>query len=127
MSHPVFKIKNTSEFLKTLEAHDIQYVDYNFTDLKGKWQHTTQHVDTMDKDLVEEGIYFDGSSLAGWKAINESDMRLQPDLNRVCWDPFAAQPTLKVFCDVIEPSTDKPYNRDPRSIAKAAEAYLQST
>lgn len=76
--------------------------------------------------MIAEGIMFDGSSIAGWKSINESDMNLRPDLNKVCVDPFSAQPTLKIFCDVIEPSTDKPYHRCPRSIAKAAEAYLKN-
>ncbi len=127
MSDKLLKIKNTADFMKILEEQGIQYVDFNFTDLRGKWQHTAQHVDSIDRELIDEGIYFDGSSIAGWKAINESDMRLKPDVAKVCRDPFAAQPTLKIFCDVIEPSTDKPYNRDPRSIAKAAEAYLQST
>jgi glutamine synthetase len=127
MSDPVFKMKNAADFMKVLEENDIQFVDFNFTDLRGKWQHTAQHVDTMDKDMIENGIYFDGSSIAGWKDINESDMRLVPDVTKACLDPFAAQPTLKIFCDVIEPATDKPYNRDPRAIAKAAESYLKSS
>ena len=128
MKHPhTFTSKSTNEFLKVLEENEVQYLDLNFTDMHGKWQRTSQHIDTLDKELIEGGIYFDGSSIAGWKAINESDMRLQPDVGKWCMDPFAAQPTMKVFCDVIEPSTDKPYNRDPRSIAKAAERYLQST
>jgi len=122
-----FSSKSTSEFLKALEENDIQYLDFNFTDMRGKWQHTAQHIDTVDKDLIEGGIYFDGSSIAGWKSINESDMRLAPDITKYCPDPFAAQPTMKIFCDVIEPKTDKPYSHDPRSIAKASEAYLKST
>lgn len=125
MSDQMLKFKNAGEFLKALEERDIQYVDFNFTDLRGKWHHTAQHIDSIDKDLIEEGIYFDGSSIAGWKYINESDMRLLPDVGRTCLDPFAAQPTIKIFCDVIEPSDDTPYNRDPRSIAKRAEAYVR--
>ncbi len=124
---PSFSSKSTNEFLKVLEENEIQYVDFNFTDMRGKWQHTAQHIDTIDKDFLEEGVYFDGSSIAGWKSINESDMKLAPDIAKYCLDPFAAQPTMKVFCDVIEPTTDKPYTRDPRSIAKKAESYLKST
>jgi len=124
MKHPhSFTSKSTNEFLKVIEENDVQYLDLNFTDMRGKWQRTSQHVDSINKDIIEGGIYFDGSSIAGWKAINESDMRLLPDVGKWCMDPFAAQPTMKVFCDVIEPATDKPYNRDPRSIAKAAEKY----
>jgi glutamine synthetase len=113
--------------MKALEEQEIQYVDFNFTDMHGKWQHTAQHIDSIDKDMVDGGIMFDGSSIAGWKAINESDMQLIPDVAKYCPDPFSAQPTLKVFCDVIEPATGKPYSRDPRSIAKKAEAYLKET
>lgn len=120
-------IKNISDFLKVIEEQEIQYVDFNFTDMRGKWQHTAQHIDSLDKDLLENGIYFDGSSIAGWKSINESDMVLKPDFRKVCLDPFPAQPTIKVFCDVLDPNTMKPYDRDPRSVAKAAESYLKST
>lgn len=127
MSKRDLKIKNVNDFLKVLDEHDIQYVDFNFTDVRGKMQHTAQHINTIDKDLLEEGIYFDGSSIAGWKTINESDMVLKPDVTTTYLDPFAAQPTVKVFCDVYEPSTNKPYARDPRSIARAAEEYLKST
>jgi glutamine synthetase len=127
MSDTALKIKNVSDFMKALEEHEIQFVDFNFTDLRGKLQHTAQHVDTIDKDMLQNGIYFDGSSIAGWKSINESDMSLIPDVTKACLDPFAAQPTMKVFCDVIEPQTGKNYSRDPRSIAKAAEGYLKSS
>lgn len=120
-------IKNIADFLKVLEEQEIQYVDFNFTDMRGKWQHTAQHVDSLDKELLENGIYFDGSSIAGWRNINESDMILKPDVRKVCLDPFPAQPTIKVFCDVLDPRTMKPYDRDPRSVAKAAEAYLKTT
>ncbi|HTK83690.1 MAG TPA: type I glutamate--ammonia ligase [Patescibacteria group bacterium] len=118
---------STAEFLKILKDREVQFVDFNFTDFRGKWQHTAQHIDTVDKDLIEGGVMFDGSSIAGWKAINESDMILMPDVKKICMDPFAAQATVKIFCDVIEPSTGKPYTRCPRSIAKAAEAFMQST
>jgi glutamine synthetase len=82
---------------------------------------------TIDEDAFQDGIMFDGSSIAGWKAINESDMILKLDASTAILDPFAAQPTIAIFCDIIEPSTGQPYNRDPRSIAKAAEAYAKST
>lgn len=127
MSSSALKFKSASDFLKYLKENEIVYVDFVFADLKGKQQHTTQHIVTVNEDLLTEGIYFDGSSIAGWKAINESDMILLPDLSKVCTDPFSAQPTVKVFCDVLEPATRKPYSRCPRSIAKAAEAYLATT
>ncbi len=124
---PTFTSKNTSDFMKALDENEVQYVDFNFTDMRGQWQHTAQHLDSIDKDMIESGIYFDGSSIAGWKSINESDMILKPDVTKWCMDPFAAQPTMKVFCDVIEPATGKAYDRDPRSIAKNAEEYLKKT
>jgi glutamine synthetase len=126
-SKPGLAIKSPSDLVKFIKENDIQYVDFCFADMRGKQQHTAQHVSTIDEDLLKEGIYFDGSSIAGWKAINESDMILRPDLNKVTLDPFSAQPMIKVMCDVIEPETGKPYTRCPRSIAKAAEAYLKST
>src|SRR5690606_31778590 len=116
-----------SEFFKLVKEHDIEYVSFRFTDLGGKRQQTAQHISTVDEDLLADGIMFDGSSLAGWKVINESDMLLMPDLSTAVLDPFSAQPTLDVFCDVYEPSTGQPYSRDPRSIARAAENYLQSS
>jgi glutamine synthetase len=116
-----------SKFFQLVKQHNIEYVSFRFTDLRGKLQHTAQHVSTVDEALLNEGVMFDGSSIAGWKAINESDMMLKPDLATAVLDPFAAQPTLDVFCDVYEPVTGKPYSRDPRSIAKAAEKYLLDT
>jgi glutamine synthetase len=113
--------------LETIKENDVKYVDFRFTDPRGKWQHVAQHVSTIDEDLLEEGIMFDGSSIAGWKAINESDMSLKPDLSTAVMDPFSAQPQLILTCDVLEPSTGQPYERDPRSTAKRAEAYLGST
>ena len=102
-------------------------MDLRFTDPRGKWQHMAQTVATIDEDLLTDGIMFDGSSIAGWKAINESDMILMPDSETAVMDPFAAQPSLIIFCDIVEPSTGQPYARDPRSTAKKAEAYLKST
>jgi glutamine synthetase len=121
------KFKNSADFLKYLKDNDIQFVDMNFTDLRGKWQHTTEHVSALDAGKLEEGLMFDGSSIAGWQAINESDMIMRPDLSKTTLDPFAAQKTLKVFCDIIDPRTGKAYTRDPRSIAKAAEEYIKTS
>ena len=90
-------------------------------------QHVTQHVDTIDSDTLSDGFMFDGSSIAGWKAINESDMTLMPDLNRSYIDPFFSQPTLAVFCDILDPLSGEPYERDPRSTAKSAINYMEST
>ncbi len=121
------KFKGYSDFKKFADENDIQFVGFQFTDPRGKMQHTDQHISTVNEDLFKEGIMIDGSSIAGWKAINESDMSLVPDWSK-CWlDPFAAQPTLKVFCTVFEPISGDGYGRCPRTIAKRAEAYLQST
>lgn len=113
--------------MKYIDEHDIRFIDLNFTDLRGKWQHTTQHVSAFDDKILKDGVFFDGSSIAGWRDIHQSDMVIVPDIGKVCADPFAAQRTLKIFCDVHDPVTNKPYNRCPRHIAKQAEGYLQST
>lgn len=110
-----------------IKKSDIKFVDLRFTDPRGKLQHVTQHVSTIDEAAFETGIMFDGSSIAGWKAINESDMALIPDPATAVLDPFYAEPTLTMFCDVYEPSTGKPYDRCPRSIAKKAAKYLISS
>ncbi|GLQ07146.1 type I glutamate--ammonia ligase [Sneathiella chinensis] len=117
----------SSQILDLIKEKDIQYVDLRFTDPKGKWQHLAMHVDAVDDDMFEDGIMFDGSSIKGWKAINESDMTLKPDPSTVTIDPFAAHPTLIVMCDILDPTSGENYERDPRSIAKKAEAYLAST
>jgi glutamine synthetase len=110
-----------------IQEHAIELVDLRFTDTHGKWQHTCQHVSTIEEDSFTDGFMFDGSSIAGWKAINESDMVLLPDATSAVVDPFSARPQLILFCDIIEPSTGQPYNRDPRSTAKLAEQYLKSS
>jgi len=107
-----------------IKEHDVKYVDFRFTDPKGKWQHTAQHISTVDEDMLTNGLMFDGSSIAGWKSIDQSDMILLPDPKTAVLDPFAAQPHLVIFCDVVEPSDGKLYDRDPRSIAKRAEKYV---
>ena len=113
---------DVKKVLEMIKENDVKYVDFRFTDPRGKWQHTAQHVSTVDKDLLTEGIYFDGSSIAGWKSINESDMILMPDCKSAVLDPFAAQTHMIIFCDIVEPATGELYDRDPRSIAKRAEA-----
>ncbi|EKE77742.1 type I glutamate--ammonia ligase [Oceanibaculum indicum] len=120
-------MSDTKTVMQMIKENGANYVDLRFTDPRGKWQHLTQHIETVDEEALVEGFMFDGSSIAGWKAINESDMTLMPDLETAVMDPFSAQPTLILICDVLEPSTGQPYERDPRSIAKKALAYLGST
>lgn len=116
-----------ADVLKMIEEKGVKYVDLRFTDTKGKEQHVTVPSTTVDEDLFEDGKMFDGSSIAGWKGINESDMILMPDPETASLDPFFDEPTLILTCDIIEPNTMQGYERDPRSIAKRAEAYLAST
>ena len=117
----------SSEVMKLLQESDAKFVDLRFTDTKGKEQHVTIPTTVVDEDLFEEGKMFDGSSIAGWKGINESDMILMPDAESAVVDPFSEIATVNIRCDVIEPSDMQGYDRDPRSIAKRAEAYLAST
>src|SRR5690606_36238312 len=118
---------SAKKILSEIKEKDVQYVDLRFTDTKGRMQHVTFDIDLVDEDFLEEGTMFDGSSIAGWKAINESDMLLKPDLNNFWIDPFYQQTTLFLFCDVLNPDTGEPYNRDSRSMAKKALAYVQSS
>ena len=118
---------SASNILKMIKDQDIRYVDLRFSDPRGKLQHVTFDKSQVDEAFFEEGVMFDGSSIAGWKAINESDMTLKPDTETAFMDPFFAQPTLGLFCDVLEPAPGQPYGRDPRTTAKAVEAYLSST
>ena len=117
---------DVSSVLEMIKENDIRFVDLRFTDPRGKWQHLTQAVSTIDEESLVEGFMFDGSSIAGWKAINESDMCLKPDLSTATIDPFFAQATLVLVCDISEPTTGAAYNRDPRSTAKAAIEYMAS-
>jgi glutamine synthetase len=119
--------KDVSKVMEMLKEHSVEYVDLRFTDPRGKWQHTAQHVSTIDEDAFRDGIFFDGSSIAGWKAINESDMILMPDPETAVLDPFSAKPSLILFCDIFEPSTGQGYTRDPRGTAKRCEEFLRST
>lgn len=125
MAH--YKNLSPKDISKIKSDEDIAWVDLRFTDPRGKWQHLTMDADAFDDDMLEDGIMFDGSSIAGWKAINESDMTLKPDLSSASLDPFAAQPTLILICDILDPSTGQAYNRDPRSTARRAEEYLKFT
>ncbi len=120
-------MSDVNKLMKNIKDNDVKFVDLRFTDPRGKWQHLTMDVGVFDEDMVAEGIMFDGSSISGWKAINESDMTLMPDLSTAVMDPFMAQNTLILVCDILEPSTGQAYSRDPRSTAKAAEAYLKFT
>jgi glutamine synthetase len=118
---------SAADIVKRIKDEEIEWVDLRFTDPKGKWQHLTMAARVINEDTLEEGLMFDGSSIAGWKTINESDMILKPDLDEVWIDPFSATPMMIVVCDIVEPSTGELYSRDPRSTAKRAEAYLKTT
>ncbi len=116
-----------ADVMKMVQDNDVKFVDFRFTDTRGKEQHVTVPVSHFDEDKFTEGHAFDGSSIAGWKGIQASDMLLMPDPDTANIDPFMDEATLILTCDVIEPDTGKGYDRDPRSIAKRAEAYLKST
>jgi glutamine synthetase len=109
-----------------IKEKDVQYVDLRFTDVRGKMQHVTFDLSMVDKDLFVDGTMFDGSSIAGWKAINESDMLLMPDPSSARIDPFFQNTTLAIMCDILNPNDNTAYNRDPRMMAKKAENYLKS-
>jgi glutamine synthetase len=113
--------------LDLIKEKEVKYVDVRFSDVRGKLQHVTFDIDLVDDDFLSDGTMFDGSSIAGWKAINESDMKLRPDLATAHIDPFYQQTTLCLFCDVLNPDTNEPYNRDPRSIAKKALTYVKAS
>lgn len=113
--------------LSMIKQHEIRFIDLRFTDTKGKEQHVTIPAHQADEDFFEEGKMFDGSSIEGWKGINESDMVLMPDPSTAVPDPFYKDPTLLLRCDILEPGTMQGYERDPRSIAKRAEDYLRSS
>ncbi|MGZ8410931.1 MAG: type I glutamate--ammonia ligase [Hyphomicrobium sp.] len=119
-------MKTVNDVLKLIKDKDVKFVDLRFSDTKGKMQHVTADVSCVDEAMFSDGYAFDGSSIAGWKGIEASDMLLMPDAASAHIDPFFAQSTLAIFCDVLEPSTGQPYERDPRSIAKKAEAFMLS-
>ena len=113
--------------LREISEHKIEFVDLRFTDPKGKEQHVSVPASVITEEFFKEGKMFDGSSISGWKGINESDMILLPDPETAVQDPFRENSTLLIRCDIYEPSTGKPYHRDPRLVARLAENYLQST
>lgn len=105
----------------------LEYIDFRFTDILGQWHHMSFPISALNQEIIEEGIYFDGSSITGWRAVHESDMVLQPDLSRFFQDPFTTHPTGVLICNVLDPKTRLAYDRDPRSIAQKAEQYLLSS
>jgi len=116
-----------SKLLETIKNDGIEFVDLRFTDSRGQLKHVTLDAGKIDKNFLEEGEMFDGSSIAGWMGIDDSDSKLMPDAESVWKDPFAKRPTICIYCDVVDPNTGNPYDRDPRAIARKAEAYLKST
>jgi glutamine synthetase len=120
-------MSSSAEVLKTIKDKGVKFIDLRFTDTRGKEQHVTVPFHQVDASMFEDGKMFDGSSIAGWKGINESDMILMPDPSTAVLDPFMEESTMNIRCDIVEPSTMQGYERDPRSAAKRAEAYMRST
>jgi glutamine synthetase len=118
---------SATDVLKMIKDNEVKFVDLRFTDTRGKEQHVSMPADIIDEDMFTDGKMFDGSSIAGWKGINESDMVLMPEADTAVLDPFTDETTLNIRCDILEPTTMEGYERDPRSVAKRAEAYLAST
>ena len=116
-----------ADVLKLMKEKGVKFVDFRFTDTRGKEQHVTVPHHQFEISIFEDGKMFDGSSIAGWKGINESDMILMPDPSTAVLDVFTEEPTMNIRCDIVEPSTMQGYERDPRSAAKRAEAYMKST
>ena len=116
-----------ADVFKMIKDNNAKFVDLRFTDTKGKEQHLSVPAHVVDENMMEDGKMFDGSSIAGWKGINDSDMVLMPEPESAVMDPFMEEPTLLLRCDILEPTTMQGYERDPRTIAKRAEAYLKST
>ena len=117
----------SAEVMNKIKDSGAKYIDFRFTDTHGKEQHVTYPVSQIDEDTFTDGKMFDGSSIQGWKGINESDMILMPDTDTLVLDPFSDEPMLIVSCDIVEPATMQGYERDPRSVARRAEEYLKST
>src|SRR6266853_1895820 len=118
---------SANDVMKMIKDKEVKFVDLRFTDTRGKEQHVSVPVKAFTTDKFESGHFFDGSSIAGWKGIEASDMLLMPDPDSARMDPFTDEPVLNLTCDAVEPSDGKGYDRDPRTIAKRAEAYLKST
>ncbi|MDP3831369.1 MAG: type I glutamate--ammonia ligase [Ignavibacteriaceae bacterium] len=120
-------VSSIDKVLKFIKENKVQFVDMKFMDFPGQWQHFTVPVSQFSASSFEDGFGFDGSSMRGWKAINESDMLIIPDPETMFMDPFITAPTLSIICDVYEPATKEKYSRCPRNIAQKAEAFLKST
>ena len=118
---------SASDVLNKINEYGVKFVDFRFTDTKGKEQHVSVPAHALEEDTFTEGKMFDGSSVAGWKGINESDMILMPDPTTAVMDPFTDEPTINISCNIVEPTTGEGYERDPRSIAGRAEAYLKAS
>ena len=118
---------SAKDVFKLIKDNDVKFVDLRFTDTRGKEQHVSMPAHAVDEDMFTEGKMFDGSSISGWKGINESDMVLMPEAATAILDPFTDEATVNIRCDILEPTTMEGYERDPRSVAKRAETYLKST
>ena len=118
---------SANDVLKMIKEKEVKFVDLRFTDTRGKEQHVTVPSKVFNMDKFEAGHAFDGSSIAGWKSIEASDMLLMPDADTARMDPFTDEAVLNITCDVVEPSDGKGYDRDPRTVAKRAEAFLKSS
>jgi glutamine synthetase len=116
-----------ADVMKKIKDNNVKFVDFRFTDTRGKEQHVSVPVSAFDEDKFKQGHAFDGSSISGWKGIQASDMLLMPDPDTANIDPFMEEPTLILTCDVVDPTDGKGYERCPRSLARRAEAYLKST
>ncbi|MBF0589755.1 MAG: glutamine synthetase beta-grasp domain-containing protein, partial [Magnetococcales bacterium] len=111
--------------LAMIEKNEVKYVDFRFTDFHGKWQHITAPAAAVEEETFETGFGFDGSSISGWCEINKSDMAYVPDPTTAVMDPFTEVPTIIFICDVVDPMTGEGYIRDPRAVAKRAEAFVK--
>lgn len=120
-------MSDVQKVLDLIKDEEIEYVDLRYTDTKGKMYHISMCADVVDEDMFEEGVMFDGSSVPGWKTINDSDMILMLDPSTAIIDPFYSQATISIFCSIVEPATGEGYGRDPRSTAERAESYLKFT
>ena len=114
-----------ADFFVFAKKHQTEMVDVKFVDLLGSWQHCSFPIETWDEGTFEEGLGFDGSSIRGWKGIHESDMMAVPDPDTVCLDPFFARPTVSIIANVVDPVTRQDFSRDPRHVARKAEAHLR--
>ena len=116
-----------AEVIQMAKEHGCKMFDLRFMDFPGKWQHTSYPIKELTEESIDEGFGFDGSSIRGWQAINESDMLLKPVPESAFIDPFFKEPTLTLICDIADPVTGEDYSRDPRSIAKKSVAYMQES